>query len=524
VDLNCLLYIHNTNTIVTVVLLIGLALFTFLNGKKIIQNILMSTVFVLAAILSVVHLVGVNISDPIVSRNILMINAVVFLIGAIQVHVVLAYTNVHREKQNFLIFLYSAAAFFTIFFLINPEMMLLASTPKMYFINYYVPGALNILRIIFLLGICIPYSLYIIYKAAKESDEPLKKKQYHYFMGTLIAGYIFAHIPNFLVFDIKIDPLFGMAFGIAVIIPYVLGAIRYELFNVRVIAKQGFFYAIAVVVIGGFITLLNYTDQLLRDEFATFPVWTIPLLSSVIVTTVGVFVWRNLRESDVLKGEFISVVTHKFRTPLTHIKWSSENIAKMNINDEEKEQIRYIQSANEKLVELTDLLVNVSTTEKNEYMYKYEKVDLTALAKETVETVSSQFESKKFQIKTDFVPDLLVDVDPPRIKFIMQTFIENAIHYTSENSFIEIGCIEKDEHAVFSVKDNGIGVSKDELPLLFKKFYRGHQAKLSDTEGMGIALFMSKEIIERHNGKIWAESQGPNMGSTFAFYIPLLKR
>ena len=115
-------------------------------------------------------------------------------------------------------------------------------------------------------------------------------------------------------------------------------------------------------------------------------------------------------------------------------------------------------------------------------------------------------------------------IDVSRIKFIIQTYIENAIHYSLENPVITVSAHRDGARIVCTVADNGIGIPTSELPFLFAKFYRGSDARLADTEGMGIGLFMSKEIIKRHHGKIWAESDGPHKGSVFAFSIPALNK
>lgn len=519
------LLIHNIASVISIISALGFALFIYLNNKRSSSNILMSLVFVCGAIFALSHLIGVNVSDPEISRNIFRFNAFgIFIVGALQVHATYSFTGLISKDSRFVIGLfYVVSILLTIIFIIKIDLFFGPSIPKMYFPLYYVDIGLGWIREMFLFGAALPFCLYLIFKKIKSLVDMNLRHQYRYFVLMVILGYGFAFIPNFLVHNIFIDPAIGMIFSIAAIIPAIYGAVKYELFSVKVIAKQAVLYSIAVVVMGGIITVFNYSDKLIRSQYAAFPVWTIPLLSAIVAVTVGVVVWRNLREGDIMKSEFISVVTHKFRTPLTHIKWASENLVSTGVTPDQNDQLKYIQSANEKLVELTDLLVNVSGTEQNQYLYKYEKVDLSSTAKEIYDMVRGQFESKKFDLHTQFAPNLTVNIDVPRIKFIMQTFLENAIHYTSENSIIEMRTTVDGENAIFSITDNGIGIPQDELSLLFKKFYRGRQARLSDTEGMGIALFMSKTIIERHNGKIWAFSKGPNTGSTFAFSIPLAK-
>jgi signal transduction histidine kinase len=110
--------------------------------------------------------------------------------------------------------------------------------------------------------------------------------------------------------------------------------------------------------------------------------------------------------------------------------------------------------------------------------------------------------------------------DSAHIKFVIKTIIENAIQYTKEGGNINVRNVIDHDKILFSVKDNGIGINPNEIKLIFSKFYRTEEARSMDTEGMGIGLFVAKEIINRHKGKIQAESQGINKGSTFSFWIP----
>lgn len=519
------LIIHNIFSLLSVISGIGFGLFIYLNDRKSKLNITMAMVFVGAAIFSLSHLIGVNVADPELSRNVFMFNLVVFFIAAFQVHAAYVFTgNTSKSSKVIISCFYISAIILTIFFALNKDLMFHASVSKMYFPNYYDASSLTLVRTFFLQFLAVPFSMYVLIKKSRSVTDVTQKRQYKFFIWTLLIGHGLGVIPNFLVHNIQIDPAFGMMFSFLSIIPAMYGSVKYELFSVKVIAKQAIFYSIAVVLMGGVITILNYIDQVLRSNVPDFPVWALPLLSSVAAISVGVVVWKNLRESDIMKSEFISIVTHKFRTPLTHIKWSSENLSKSTLDSDQGDHLRYIQTANEKLVELTDLLVTVSSTERTDLIYRYENMDISELAKETITNVLNQIDSRKIKADVNLTPDLIANIDTPRIRFVMQTFIENAIHYGGADPRIEVKTSKDSNHVTFRVTDHGIGITKDTLPFLFQKFYRGKEARLADTEGMGIGLFMAKKIIQRHKGKIGAESNGANKGSTFYFSIPLVRK
>ena len=168
-----------------------------------------------------------------------------------------------------------------------------------------------------------------------------------YFFFAIITAAILGFIPNFLVYNIPVDPIWGGVFMAFFASIFIYAGLKYELFDVRIIAKQAFEYTVSILVVGGFIILFDYINRIVQDLNPSFPSWAIPLLISVIIIAISMSVWRKIRESDLLKYEFITTVTHTFRTPLTHIKWASENLSNSNLSAEDKIQLDYIREADE---------------------------------------------------------------------------------------------------------------------------------------------------------------------------------
>lgn len=515
------LIIHNVASIVSAVTAIGVALFLFLNGHRKTANITFAGTFLVAGIFIISHVAGVNISDPNISRMAFMWNLSIFFIGAFNFHAVLAVIN--KEKQNALLIscVYASAFIITIFFLIFPDLFLLPSVPKMYFTNYYVPGAFNWVRVVFLYVIIIPFSLFELYTAYTKSEMIAQKKQLKYFMLTMVMGYAVALIPNFLIYDIQVDPLLGMLFVLVCAVPLVYGALQYELFNIQVIAKQAFLYSIAVGAVGSCITLLNYSTTLIAQVYPGFPTWSLALVSAVLAVSASVIVWKGLREGDLLKAEFITTVTHKFRTPLTYIKWASDTLVNPDISFEDrKTQVEYIRTANEKLVELTNILTSTSDAENKGYEYNLKHADLSRTVEEVVASLEGQFKIKHITIEKKIEPNLIARYDDVRIKFVIQVMLENALHYSNEGSTVLISTSATRKDVVCSVADHGVGMDQTQISLLFSKFFRSATARKLDTEGLGIGLYITERIIQKHGGKIWAESAGIGQGSTFHFSLP----
>jgi len=430
----------------------------------------------------------------------------------------------HKEKEKIIIIIlsYITAITASIFFITFPDYFLLPSVSKMYFTNYYNPGTYNIIRIIFLYVLMVPYMVYEMHSTLKTVKSELEHKQNFYFYLTIIIGYAIGFIPNFLIYDIPIDPLWGMLFATLFLIPFAYGAIQYQLFNIKVIAKQAFIYSVSVFIVGGIIILFNYSNGWILSSLPNFPIWVSPIISAIMFVTISFLVWNNLRQSDVLKYEFITTVTHKFRTPLTYVKWATESLLNPEISTEDRiSQVKYIQIANSKLVELTNLLVNVSDSENKDYCYQIKKVDFSKVIIDIVDTFENNFATKKLSVIKNIEPNIEISGDISRISFVIQVLVENAIHYSYKDGKIVISFKKDGNGVIFSVTDHGIGISKDNMNLIFSKFYRSDTARKNDTEGMGIGLFIAKQIIGKHLGKIWATSEGQGKGSMFAISLPL---
>ncbi|MFA6315358.1 MAG: HAMP domain-containing sensor histidine kinase [Candidatus Paceibacterota bacterium] len=514
--------LHNIGAILSIITGIWIVVFLLINNPRKTVNIALALTNLSVIVFIVSHVIGTNTVDPHLSKMILMANISIIFVVIFTMHTTLAVLNIDKQRRALLGSVYIIGIALAVFYLIYPDTFLLDSIPKMYFPNYYNPGELHwIMRVIF--DIAIPILLlYELLAVYRNSSNMIEKNRIKYWTATVIFGYIVGSIPILLVYDIPINPAWGIWFVPFYSIPLVYGAVTYSMVDVRIIAKKAFLYGLAVVVIGGFITLINIVNDVIQSVYPEFPFWIAPFTSAIILVGFGILVWKKLRESDILKYEFITTVTHKFRTPLTHIKWAAENLNNMSIPEEGKEQLKYIESSNTKLVELTNVLVNVADAESTAYQYHFAKTDISVLTQEVLDATESRSLTKTISWEKDLTPRIYVNCDE-RIKFVVQTLLENAIQYTPEKGKISISVKQVSDNMVFRVSDTGIGVSREELPLIFSKFYRTKKAKEADTEGMGVGLYISKSIVLRHHGKIWVESEGVDSGSTFVFTLPIGK-
>ncbi|MBD3359962.1 MAG: GAF domain-containing protein [Candidatus Buchananbacteria bacterium] len=227
----------------------------------------------------------------------------------------------------------------------------------------------------------------------------------------------------------------------------------------------------------------------------------------------------QLKKLDKAKSEFISIASHQLRTPLTVIKGYISMVSQGDygkISDQVSEPLDRIYKSTLRIINLVEDLLNISRIESGRMKYDFSKADLAKIVNSVYEELEQHAKNKGLEFKyikpKKELPEIIMD--QKKIREVVMNLMDNAIKYTDQGS-ITITLEKKNNSIVYCVKDTGRGVEPDEMPMLFKKFSRAKGAKLVHTEGTGLGLYIAKQIIERHGGKIWAESQGRNKGSKF---------
>lgn len=446
--------------------------------------------------------------------NIMNIFIVVFM-----AHWVLEIIGKSKKRLLILNVIYSVGVLMFLAFLWKPALFLLPPVPKMYLPFYFEPGNLyTAMRVYF--ALVSFYFLYELFVAYRETLDNTVRNRIKYVFSGILFGMITGQIALFLVYNIEIDPLWSMLFPLYTI-PFAYAIIRYELMDIRIVAKFALLYALSVSVIALFLGLLSFAADYITTRFPAFPHSALPVTASVIASGLGFFIWKRMRESEVLEHEFIATVTHKFRTPLTQIKWSVENLlSEKTLSPESVSELNAIAHANTSLVELTNTLIKTTESENTAQEYHFKKIDIGGILPQTLALFQNEISRKHLSLSNNIPPQqIFVFGDENRITLTVQTLIENAVMYTPSNGSIEIHSSDKEGVFELSVTDSGIGISREELPRIFTKFYRSEGAKRIMTEGMGIGLYIAKQITDRHGGRLSISSPGTNKGATFTLRL-----
>jgi signal transduction histidine kinase len=273
---------------------------------------------------------------------------------------------------------------------------------------------------------------------------------------------------------------------------------------------------------------MNY--QIILDQKEVFSgdlylLGVIALVLLVVFLFIFQMIWRKLRSYENLKYEFVTIIAHKFRTPLTQIKWILESVLAGETDSFKRESLANIGQSTKTLISLTNTLVELNhSTNKSVTTYSFERLNICDLVSKTADTLKERFHEKNifFGIECS-EPDIFAKVDRSRIEFVIQTIIENSINYSPVGMEVKI-FVQKIGHKVkITVVDHGIGIASSDMSRIFTKFFRSKNAQTMDTEGFGVGLYLAQSIVKRHKGKMEVFSEGVNMGSSFSVILKAVK-
>ncbi len=287
----------------------------------------------------------------------------------------------------------------------------------------------------------------------------MKKKDLRIIKGCKDLGVPFWQCPQFLFL------LMGIVIGLSSLLVYFLGT--------RYIQN---YYVIALIAIG----------------------------TNLFLFVLSFFITQNFEkaiESSRMKTELTNIIIHQIRSPLTSLRWSLESL-------DIKEDV--LNKNLKRMAELTDDLLMVTKIEEKDFALQKKEFFLNEL----VEEVLKNFSLRNF--KTDF-KEVRVKADYNQVRLVIENLIDNAIRYCSQGN-IKIKVYQKNNQAIFEIKDEGVGIPERDQKHIFEKFFRSDNTLKNKTKGSGLGLYIVKKIIEKHKGKIWFQSE-EGKGTTFYFSI-----
>ncbi len=297
----------------------------------------------------------------------------------------------------------------------------------------------------------------------------------------------------------------------------------------RFIALGFILYAISSLFTCAFLPLLGHYEFIEATSYAsvtwtTFAVWHV----FVVMQEKN----HTLSELDIYKKNLINHVTHEFRTPLNVIEsavsWLSSDgvdprlkISGMTTGDTNvmiSDYLGIIDNNAKRLGQFIDDLLDLAAAQQSKIKFKQEDLNLKTMAQETLESIQP-FARQEQVTLTLQASEIFFKGDEKRLRQILSNLLSNAIK-AAHGGTVCVSITQEENAIAVSVKDNGIGLTSEQLPFVFESFYQA-QTNTATHKGSGLGLAVAKAWVEAHGGKIWAESDGEGKGATVTFTLPV---
>jgi len=236
----------------------------------------------------------------------------------------------------------------------------------------------------------------------------------------------------------------------------------------------------------------------------------------------------KLKELDQIRKDLISRVSHELKTPLVSVCGASELLLEL-FKDEKKtdtiELIEMIEKGGTRLKHLVENLLDVTRIEYNKFELEKEPINISEILDDCAKEMMYLIRRRKIELNLDIPDKLEANVDRIRIEQVVLNLLSNAIKNTPPSGIIVMKLYKKRGWVEFTIKDTGIGLTREEMDRLFTRFGKieryGEGLEYIDIQGSGLGLYISKEILDLHGGQIWAESAGRDKGCTFTVKLPI---
>jgi signal transduction histidine kinase len=284
---------------------------------------------------------------------------------------------------------------------------------------------------------------------------------------------------------------------------------------------QFLFLIMGTIIIATTIITYFIGERYINDPLTVALV--IIILTSVLFVIAVIITqgFEKLAEANRMKSEFISIVSHQLRSPLTNLRWTLEFLNSETAEEKRFEYYKILQENSIRMGELIDNLLIVSRMEQGKFPLKKEEFSLEEFVKKVIKDSEQFAAASKVKIEFNVEQNLpKAFADQSQLKLLVDNLVSNAIRYTQESGKIEIELKRLKDNFYFKIKDGGIGIPEKDQKYIFQKFFRASNAQRFQTQGSGLGLYIAKCVVETSGGKIGFKSE-LEKGSTFWFTIPI---
>jgi len=273
-----------------------------------------------------------------------------------------------------------------------------------------------------------------------------------------------------------------------------------------------------------------FRKELQIKEKSILEVTTVPMMAEGEKVSTLVILHDVTREklANRMRNEFVTLAAHQLRTPSSTVKWSLQTLLEEDLgklNEKQREIIEKTYQTNNKMIQLVNDLLNVAEIEEGMYLSHIILSDIEEVIQSVVDEYKAEIKTKKIKFEFKKPKEKLekVMLDLEKMKIAARNIFDNAIRYTFSGGKILISLEKRRKEIMVRIQDTGLGIPLYQQDKVFTKFFRGANIMKVDTEGTGLGLYIAKNIIEAHEGRIGFESE-EGKGSIFYFTIPIKEK
>ncbi|HEY0049288.1 MAG TPA: HAMP domain-containing sensor histidine kinase [Pyrinomonadaceae bacterium] len=244
------------------------------------------------------------------------------------------------------------------------------------------------------------------------------------------------------------------------------------------------------------------------------------IITGLILNTL--FLIREIRRNEQ-QDAFLNAVTHELKTPIASIRHYLETLKTRDIKPAKQQEFYDVMLADsERLLNTVEQILLASRAREQKRLLNISEINLLTLLRECAERVRHRYDLPENAISLPSAEDKIkISGDTDELQAVFMNLLDNAVKYSQEDIKIALNVKNLNEKFVIvRIKDSGIGLPASEMKRIFRRFYRVPNRATQKAKGTGLGLFIVRSIVDKHGGKIWAESAGPGAGSTFMVKLP----
>jgi two-component system, OmpR family, sensor histidine kinase SenX3 len=277
--------------------------------------------------------------------------------------------------------------------------------------------------------------------------------------------------------------------------------------------------ALAIALNVGWI-LLNWREVALLVLGIIF---FVAIISGLVLNTT--FLVREIRRNEQ-HDAFINAVTHELKTPITSIRLYLETLQTREVDEAKRREFYDVMVADsDRLLRTVEQVLRAGRTGDKRRRIHSAVIDLAEMVRECMDVARTRYglnsETLRYAESLDHDRAATVRGDADELRSAVSNLLDNAVKYSDQEISISVEVTTPDtKHVVVSVRDRGVGIPRGQIKRIFKRFYRVPDRVMARVKGTGLGLFIVHSIITKHGGRVFAESAGPGMGSTFTIQLP----